>query len=179
MKCPGIAPKFVSIVLGISLLLSGCSFQNRDSNSSNAEFSTKKSLDQTLESDDFKLTPVKKVMLIKPTEVLTFSCEFILAKPTEVTPNCADFGIAITDIDWKVWSATGAKGTGVYLANDCKPNCVEGKILQSPVSINLDVLFTDGQRYFLRYLTFTGSDKLPQAKKITGTWDLAEFYITF
>ncbi len=177
MKYPDKSVKLFSIVMGISLLLSGCAFQNRDSNSSTAELSPKKSLVKTSESDDFKLTPVKKVMQIKPSEVLAFSCEFVIARPTEATPNCADFGIAITDIEWKVWRATGAIGTGVYLANNCTPNCSEGKVLQTPISINLDGLFTDGQRYFLRYLTFTGREQVSQAKKVNGTWDLAEFYL--
>lgn len=174
MKYPD--AKLLLIVIGISLLLSGCAFQNRVSNSSAAEPSAKKSLVETLGSKDFKLTPVKKVTQIKPTEVLAFSCEFIVARPTEVTPNCADFGIAIADIKWEVWRASGAVGTGVYFVNDCTPNCAEGKVLQSPISINLDGLFTDGQRFFLRYLTFAGRGKLPEAKKITGTWDLAEYY---
>jgi 2-keto-4-pentenoate hydratase/2-oxohepta-3-ene-1,7-dioic acid hydratase in catechol pathway len=38
-------------------------------------------------------------------------------------------------------------------------------------------LITDGQRYFLRYLTFTGREQVSQAKTVNGTWDLAEFYL--
>ena len=108
---------------------------------------------------------------------MTFTCELIVAKPKEVTPYCADFGISIADIEWKIWRATGAMGTGVHFANDCKPNCAEGKVSQVPVLINLDGLFTDDQRYFLRYLTFTERGELPKAQKINGTWDLAEFYL--
>jgi hypothetical protein len=49
--------------------------------------------------------------------------------------------------------------------------------LQSPVRITLDGLFTEGQRYFLRYLTYVEIGEIPQTEKIAGTWDLAEFYL--
>ena len=146
------------VALSISLLISGCSFQNGT-------------------ADEFKLTEVMDSRQVKPSEVLTFSCEMITARPTEVTTSCADFGTAIRKIEWKTWTATGAAGTGIYLINNCDPNCASGKVSQSPVRINLDGLYTDGERYFLRYLTFTGSDDLSSSEKIAGEWDLAEFYI--
>ena len=145
------------VALSISLLISGCSFQNGT-------------------ADEFKLTEVMDSRQVKPSEVLTFSCEMITARLTEVTTSCADFGTAISKIEWKTWTATGAAGTGIYLINNCDPNCASGKVSQSPVRINLDGLYTDGERYFLRYLTFTGSDDLPSSEKIAGEWDLAEFY---
>ena len=177
MKYPATNAKLVSIAIVFLLLFSGCAFQNRDSDLNTTELSPKESPVETLGSNDFKLISVKQIIQIKPSEVLTFSCEFIVARPTEATPNCADFGIAIGDIKWKTWRASGAVGTGVYFANDCKPNCAEGKVFQTPVLINLDGLFTDGQRYFLRYLTFADVGEQPQAQKATGTWDLAEFFL--
>ena len=163
--------------MSISLLVSGCASLTDSSNSRVIEPSPRNSVTETLGSHKFKLSRVKNVSLVKPLEVLAFNCELIVAKPTEVTPYCADFGISIADIEWKIWRATGAVGTGVYFANDCKPNCAEGKVSQVPVLINLDGLFTDDQRYFLRYLTFTERGELPKAQKINGTWDLAEFYL--
>jgi hypothetical protein len=146
------------VALSISLSISGCSFQNGT-------------------ADDFKLTEVMDSRQVKPSEVLSFSCETITARPAEVTTSCADFGNAISNIEWKTWTATGAVGTGIYLINNCEPNCASGKVSKSPVRISLDGLHTDGERYFLRYLTFTGSDNLSSSEKIEGMWDLAEFYI--
>jgi len=146
------------VALSISLLISGCSFQNGT-------------------ADDFKLTEVMDSRQVKPSEVLSFSCETITARPAEVTISCADFGTSISNIEWKTWTATGALGTGIYLINNCEPNCASGKVSKSPVRISLHGLHTEGERYFLRYLTFTGSDDLSSSEKIEGLWDLAEFYI--
>jgi hypothetical protein len=146
------------VALSISLLISGCSFQNGT-------------------ADEFKLTEVMDSRQVKPSEVLSFSCETITARPAEVTTSCADFGTSISNIEWKTWTTTGAVGTGIYLINNCEPNCASGKASKSPVRISLDGLHTDGERYFLRYLTFTGNDDLSSSEKIEGMWDLAEFYI--
>jgi len=177
MSCLALSSRLVLIALGILLLVSGCTSQTDDSNSRVIEPTPRKSVTETLGSHDSKLTRVKNFSLVNPSEVLTFTCELIIARPTEVTPYCADFGIGIVDIKWKVWKTTGAVGNGVYFANDCKPNCAEGKVSQVPVLINLEGFFTDGQRYFLRYLTFTERGELPKTQKINGTWDLAEFYL--
>jgi hypothetical protein len=177
MSCLALSSRLVLMALGISLLVSGCASQTDDSNSRAIEPTPRNSITETLGSHDSKLTRVKNFSLVNPSEVLTFTCELIVAKPKEVTPYCADFGISIADIEWKIWRATGAMGTGVHFANDCKPNCAEGKVSQVPVLINLEGLFSDGQRYFLRYLTFAETVDLPQSEKIADTWDLAEFYL--
>jgi hypothetical protein len=169
--------KLILMAIGVSFIVSGCFSQTGDLNSGAIEPSPRKSFTETLGGSDFKLTPVKDISQINPSEVLSFTCEMIMARPTEATPYCADFGIALANVNWEIWRATGAVGTGVYFANDCKPNCAEGKVIQTPVLINLDGLYTDGQRYFLRYLTFTEKSELPEDEKITDTWDLAQFYL--
>jgi hypothetical protein len=169
--------KFIALVISFSFVISGCSFENGEPIASVMEPNPQISPTDTFESDDFKLTEVMDSRQLKPSEVLSFSCETITARPAEVTTYCADFGIAITNIRWKSWTANGAVGTGTYLLNNCNPNCASGKVSKSPVGVNLDGLYTDGERYFLRYLTFIGSDDLSSSEKINGMWDLAEFYI--
>ena len=131
------------------------------------------------QSDDFKLTLVENIEGIEPSEVLSFICELVMAKPSEATPYCADFGIAIWDIEWSSWQASGATGKGTYSANDCDPNCADGTIYSAPVDVKLDDLYSDGSRYFLRNLTFTSKENLPLTDSKNGTWDVAEFYIEF
>jgi len=169
--------RIILVVLTISLLISGCGLQNSGLNASVEAPNPQKSPIDIIESNDFKLTEVMDSRQVKPSEVLSFSCETITARPTEVTTFCADFGVAITNIEWKSWKPTGSFGSGTYLVNDCNPDCASGKVSESSVGINLDGLYTDGQRYFLRYLTFIGSDGLSSSEKIEGTWDLAEFYL--
>jgi hypothetical protein len=95
---------------------------------------------------------------IDPKDVYTFSCEIIQRKPTAFSTTCADFGIAIFEIKWSTWSAEGAKGSGVYSANDCKPSCAEGTRHEIPVYLWLTDATTDGNNYFLNTLRFVPRD---------------------
>lgn len=167
----------VLATLSLSLLISGCSLQNGGLDVTLEKSNPQNSSKDAFATNDFKLTRVMDSTQVKSTEVLSFSCEIITARPTEVTTYCADFGISITNIGWKSWTANGAVGTGTYLVNNCNPNCAAGKVSESPVGVNLQGLYTDGERYFLRYLTFTGSDDFSASEKIEGMWDLAEFYL--
>ena len=134
-------------------------------------------LEQEEPVDDFKLTRVFDVSSVKSSEVLSFICELIMAKPSEATPYCADFGIAVWNIKWSTWQASGATGKGTYRTNDCDPNCADGTIYSAPVDVKLEGLYTDGKRYFLRNLTFTSKETLPLSDTNAGTWDVAKFYI--
>ena len=169
--------KFVPVIVIISFIISGCGFLDKGPNANVESSNVQNSLKDTFTSDDFKLTRVMDSAQVKSSEVLSFSCEIITARPTEVTTYCADFGTTITNIEWKSWTASGAIGTANYLVNNCNPDCASGKVSESPVGVNLDGLYTDGERYFLRYLTFTGGDDVPPSGKIEGVWDLAEFYL--
>ena len=130
-----------------------------------------------IESDDFKLSLVDNLKGIDSSQLLSFNCELVLAKPRELSPFCADFGVAIWEIEWITWEAAGAIGEGIYRTNDCLPDCSVGEIYAAPVQLKLDGLYTDGSRYFLRHLTYTARNLLPLSETNEGTWDLAEFYI--
>jgi len=127
--------------------------------------------------DKFKLTKVKDSSGITASEVLSFECELITQRPEVATPFCADFGVAIWDIKWSTWSAEGAEGTGIYKANDCDPDCASGNIFEERVNLKMSGLYSDGSRYFLRYLTFRANGSLPRSNSKSGVWDVAEFYI--
>ena len=112
---------------------------------------------------------------IAASDVLSFECELITQKPEVATPFCADFGVAIWDIKWSTWSAEGAEGTGIYKANDCDPDCASGNIFEERVNLKMSGLYSDGSRYFLRYLTFRADSPLPLSNSKSGEWDVAEF----
>lgn len=112
---------------------------------------------------------------ISPSDVYTFDCETVERKPEVLTTSCADFGIAVFNIKWKVWGATGAFGTGTYSVNQCEPSCAEGKRVETPVSIQLQDLLFDGKKYYLNRATITPLD--PNQKLLTSQdWDLEDFY---
>ena len=95
---------------------------------------------------------------IKPSDVYTFSCELVLQKPTAFSTTCADFGTAIFEVKWSMWSAEGAKGTGVYSVNDCDPSCAEGTRHEVPVYLWLLDSTTDGKNFFLNTLRIVPRD---------------------
>jgi len=115
--------------------------------------------------------------IIAASEVLSFECELITQRPEVATPFCADFGVAIWDIKWSTWSAEGAEGTGIYKANDCDPDCASGNIFEEQVTLKMSGLYSDGSRFFLRYLNFKADSPLPLSNSKSGEWDVAEFYI--
>lgn len=127
--------------------------------------------------DEFKLIEVEDSSGIAASEVLSFECELITQRPEVATPFCADFGVAIWDIKWSTWSAEGAEGTGIYKANDCDPDCASGNIFEEQVTLKMSGLYSDGSRFFLRYLNFKADSPLPLSNSKSGEWDVAEFYI--
>lgn len=95
---------------------------------------------------------------IKPSDVYTFSCELVLRKPTAFSTTCADFGVAIFEVKWSMWSAEGARGRGIYSVNDCNPSCAEGTRHEIPVYLWLKNASTDGKFYFLNTLQIVPKD---------------------
>lgn len=91
-------------------------------------------------------------------KVFTFVCELPTRKATMFTTTCADFGIAVFDIKWKVWGINGATGTGVFSANDCEPDCASGTRHEVPVHVWLTDVTTDGKNYYLNTLQIIPSD---------------------
>lgn len=89
---------------------------------------------------------------VEPKSVYTFTCELVLRKPDLFATACADFGEAIFDVKWSMWSAEGAKGSGIYSLNDCDPSCAEGTRHEVPVFLWLSDTSTDGENYFLNTL---------------------------
>lgn len=136
---------------------------------------------------------------VEPKDVYTFSCELVLRKPDVFTTACADFGVAVFDIKWSMWSAEGAKGTGVYSVNDCEPDCADGTRHEVPVYVWLSDASTDGRNYYLNTLRFVPKDVyegrvdviqgehvqlsnsvVVEGRKLTGAeWDVSDDWKSF
>lgn len=117
------------------------------------------------------INPPKEV---QPDKIFTFLCESIVQRPTTLTNTCADFGEAIFDIKWMIWSIDGAKGTGTFSVNQCEPDCAEGIRKEYQVELSLDRITFDGKRYFLNYLTIVPA-KIDNID-LYEIWDLGSFY---
>ena len=113
---------------------------------------------------------------IKATEVLTWDCESAVYKPESITLTCADGGVLLQGIDWKEWGSEGAIGTGIYLENNCKPNCASGKFIETPVTISLTNLIEFNSKIHLKDLAITAisGENFPSGNTLIK-WDLSEY----
>lgn len=151
--------------LAILLLLSSCA--------SPSIYVTDKGSSSTLDNS-WIINYILPPRGIEPNKVYTFFCESIVQRPTTLTNTCADFGEAIYGIKWTIWDINGAKGSGKYSINECKPNCAVGIRREFVVSLTLDRVTFDGQRYFLNFLTIVpeGVGEI----NLYSIWDLSSFY---
>lgn len=59
--------------------------------------------------------------------------------------------IQITELEWQSWGSPTAVGTGVQEASDCDPNCAEGSIVRSDITVTLsDIEECDGLRQYAK-----------------------------
>jgi hypothetical protein len=128
-------------------------------------------------NEGFNLEIVDDVSGIAPDDVYTFVCELIVQKPSESTPNCADFGEAVFDIQWDSWSAEGASGRGRYSINDCEPDCASGTRHEVLADVTLKNLKTDGESYFLTDFTFETQKPVLAGYSNVGGWDVSDFFV--
>ena len=127
-------------------------------------------------NDDSSKTLIEPLK-IKPTQVLTWDCEYPEYKPESIMIYCGDGGAYIDKINWKSWNQDGASGTGEYYKNLCEPDCADGKIVHAPVNVRLSELTPRKGKYFLRTLDMTslsGKD-FPWDESGVFEWDVMEF----
>ena len=125
---------------------------------------------------DFSKTNAKPLKL-KPSQVLTWDCEYPEYKPESIMIYCGDGGAYIDKITWTSWNQDGAEGTGQYFKNLCEPDCADGKIVHAPVNIRLSDLTLRLGKYFLRTLdmsSVSGKD-FPWGESGVFEWDVMEF----
>ena len=127
-------------------------------------------------TDDSSKT-VTKPLKLKPSQVLTWDCEYPEYKPESIMIYCGDGGAYIDKITWKSWSQEGASGTGEYYKNLCEPDCADGKIVHAPVNVRLSELTPRKGKYYLRTLdmsSISGKD-FPWDESGIFEWDVMEF----
>ena len=114
---------------------------------------------------------------IKPSQVLTWDCEYPEYKPKSIMIFCGDGGAYIDKITWTTWNQDGAQGTGEYFKNLCDPDCADGKIVHAPVNVRLSELTPRKGKYYLRTLdmsSVSGKD-FPWGEARVFEWDVMDF----
>jgi hypothetical protein len=118
-----------------------------------------------------------KPFKLKPSQVLTWDCEYPEYKPETIMIYCGDGGAYIDKITWNSWSQKGATGTGIFYENLCQPSCAEGKQVSEAVNIELSDLTPRKGNFYLRTLdieTVRGKD-FTWGRAGTYQWDVMEF----
>ena len=114
---------------------------------------------------------------LKPSQVLTWDCEYPEYKPETIMIYCGDGGAYISKIQWNSWSQDGATGIGEYYKNLCKPDCADGKIVHAPVKVSLSDLTPRKGKFYLRTLdmsSVSGKD-FPWGESGSFELDVMEF----
>jgi len=120
---------------------------------------------------------VAKPLKLKPSQVLTWDCEYPEYKPESIMIYCGDGGAYIDKIEWDSWNQEGASGTGQYYKNLCEPDCADGEILHAPVNVRLSKLTPRKGKFYLRTLDMTsksGKD-FPWGESRVFEWDVMDF----
>ena len=114
---------------------------------------------------------------VKPSQVLTWDCEYPAYKPETIMIYCGDGGAYISKIHWTSWSQDGAKGTGEYYRNLCEPDCADGKIVHAPVNVSLSNLTPRTGKFYLRTLDMNSVSRkdFPWGESGVFNWDVMDF----
>jgi hypothetical protein len=106
-------------------------------------------------------------------------CGYPEYKPQSLTQYCADAGTGVTKIKWSSWTSTRAVGTGSYYANQCDPNCADGKLLWAKVKVVLSgAKFTHGKRYLMQVTVSSINGKpLPEAPRTTTVGWVTDYWM--
>jgi hypothetical protein len=91
-------------------------------------------------------------------------------RPSSIVLACADDGVRVEDLTWAAWTATGARGHGALLENQCVPSCADGKFARYPVTVALSAAQPSSKGPWFSRLTLTwGDDRPPNQTPSTFT----------
>ena len=110
------------------------------------------------------------IALIDPMNIYAIVCGYPEHKPDVTTTTCADWGIQVNNISWHSWDGYGARGTGVWSVNQCKPDCANGTRIGTPVEVRLSKLMTDGKKFYLTSFDAFSKDYEPLLMSWTLPW---------
>jgi hypothetical protein len=56
-------------------------------------------------------------------------------QPTTMLISCADANSGLVDLKWSAWGDYTAYAAGLFVYNDCTPNCAGGKWREEPITL--------------------------------------------
>lgn len=109
--------------------------------------------------------------------VYVVSCGKLQFKPSQITGACGDNGIGVTKINWDSWNKKRAEGKAIFYANNCRPDCANGKTIESEVSISLSKLKSIQKKaaYSQIKISNRARSNLPGLNIRSVYWNLIDF----
>jgi hypothetical protein len=100
-------------------------------------------------------------------------CVKASSRPKTLTLACGDGNTVLSGLRWSSFGGASASARGTLQANNCTPNCAQGKVLSYPVAVKATDLRTckAGLRVYNRLtLKFTG--RAPASTSALKRWTL-------
>jgi hypothetical protein len=76
--------------------------------------------------------------------VLEYVCNGKHYQPRRILIACGDGNAYVRHLSWSMWTRHKAHGHGVWVQNDCKPDCARGHFIDYPVRMRLSQVVTRG-----------------------------------
>jgi hypothetical protein len=72
----------------------------------------------------------------RPRPAGLLNCAQVLkARPRTFTLACGDGNVGLTSLRWSRFGGAGARATGLFVANECLPNCAQGRFFRRKVTV--------------------------------------------
>ena len=108
--------------------------------------------------------------------VYVITCGKLEYRSSQITGACGDDGIGVTKIHWDSWNKRRAEGKAIFYANNCKPDCAEGKTIETEVQVSLSkIKIIQGKSTYTQIkITNRENRNLPGIKARFVYWNLNE-----
>lgn len=77
--------------------------------------------------------------------VRLYDCLGTHYKPTRILVACGDGNAFVQHLNWTEWAAHKARASGVWVQNNCKPDCAGGRFIHYPVRMRLSDVMRRGR----------------------------------
>lgn len=108
--------------------------------------------------------------------VYVINCGEQQYRSSQITGACGDNGVGVTKIHWESWNKRYAEGKALFYINDCKPDCAQGKLIETEVKVSLSKLKIIQGKPTYTQIKITNREKkpLPGNKARVVYWNLNE-----
>lgn len=89
------------------------------------------------------------------------SYDTLYVQPAVITLMCGDGNSGVEEMAWTRWGASTATGQGEFFADQCIPNCAQGKRVTFPVRVTLSGVKTSSHGAYFSELKVAWEGRKP------------------